>query len=105
MHNEHPELVRDQYWDKLGYTVKLPYATDTDDGKTHVRFEEPPLHSTAKLYSNVSDITLTVCISTDHFTSTNINLKYVSFLKISNERNRKVIYIIGLRFLHSFRKV
>uniref|UniRef100_A0A1A9Z372 Bestrophin homolog n=1 Tax=Glossina pallidipes TaxID=7398 RepID=A0A1A9Z372_GLOPL len=40
MHQEHPELVKDQYWDEV-FPNELPYETD-------VKREKPPEHSTAK---------------------------------------------------------
>lgn len=41
MHNEHPELIKDQYWDQILPT--LPYANENE-----VKREEPPEPSTAK---------------------------------------------------------
>lgn len=40
MHHEHPELVKDQYWDEV-YPNELPYETDA-------KREQPPEPSTAK---------------------------------------------------------
>ena len=40
MHHEHPELVKDQYWDEI-YPNELPYETE-------VKREHPPEPSTAK---------------------------------------------------------
>lgn len=40
MHHDHPELVRDQYWDEV-FPTELPYEND-------VKREKPPEHSTAK---------------------------------------------------------
>uniref|UniRef100_A0A1A9V3L9 Bestrophin homolog n=1 Tax=Glossina austeni TaxID=7395 RepID=A0A1A9V3L9_GLOAU len=51
MHHDHPELVRDQYWDEI-FPMKIPLAHDVEQGKAHVRFEEPPMHSTAKIYTS-----------------------------------------------------
>ncbi|XP_037818017.1 bestrophin-4-like [Lucilia sericata] len=44
MHNEHPELIKDQYWDEV-FPAKMPYKTD---GIIKIP-EDPPLHSTAEL--------------------------------------------------------
>ncbi|KAL9905199.1 bestrophin-4-like [Glossina fuscipes fuscipes] len=51
MHHDHPELVKDQYWDEI-FPMKIPLAHDVEQGKVHVRFEEPPKHSTAKMYTS-----------------------------------------------------
>lgn len=48
MHNEHPELVRDQYWDEIS-PIKLPYLNASDPNYGNVRYEEPPKYSTAKI--------------------------------------------------------
>ncbi|XP_075160841.1 bestrophin-4-like [Haematobia irritans] len=40
MHHEHPELVRDQYWDEV-YPSEFPYESD-------IARSNPPQHSTAK---------------------------------------------------------
>lgn len=40
MHHDHPDLVRDQYWDEV-FPNQLPYDTD-------VKRNKPPEHSTAK---------------------------------------------------------
>ncbi|KAI8122109.1 Bestrophin-2 [Lucilia cuprina] len=44
MHNEHPELIKDQYWDEV-FPTTMPYETD---GIIKIP-EDPPLHSTAEL--------------------------------------------------------
>lgn len=41
MHHEHPELIRDQYWDEV-FPVELPYTAAAQPFR-----EEPPEHSTA----------------------------------------------------------
>ncbi|CAD7005551.1 unnamed protein product [Ceratitis capitata] len=41
MHHEHPELVKDQYWDEI-FPNELPYQVDS-------KREHPPVQSTAKL--------------------------------------------------------
>ncbi|MCL4136081.1 UNVERIFIED_CONTAM: hypothetical protein GTU68_052911 [Idotea baltica] len=43
MHNEHPELIQDIYWDEV-YPTELPYTVASQDFKT-----EPPLGSTANI--------------------------------------------------------
>lgn len=43
MHHEHPELIRDQYWDEV-FPTELPYTLATE----HQR-EEHPEPSTAKI--------------------------------------------------------
>lgn len=48
MHNDHPELVRDQYWDAIS-PIKLPYRISNDPNYANVRQEEHPLYSTAKI--------------------------------------------------------
>ncbi|XP_065361117.1 bestrophin-4-like [Calliphora vicina] len=45
MHNEHPELIKDQYWDEV-FPANIPYETD---GTVKIIPEEPPQHSTAEL--------------------------------------------------------
>lgn len=42
MHNDHPDLVKDQYWDEI-FPKNIPYET------ADVVPEEPPKHSTADL--------------------------------------------------------
>ena len=42
MHNDHPDLVKDQYWEQV-FPINIPYET----GGTLP--EEPPKHSTADL--------------------------------------------------------
>lgn len=70
MHHEHPELVRDQYWDEV-FPSELPYDND-------VKREKPPEHSTAKydrdwLTSSHETVienffTCAVCLSLHDFT-------------------------------------
>jgi len=43
MHHEHPELVRDQYWDEI-FPNELPYGDNGD-----LKREAPPEPSTAKI--------------------------------------------------------
>lgn len=43
MHHEHPELIRDQYWDEV-FPAELPYTLATEGLR-----EEHPLPSTAKI--------------------------------------------------------
>ncbi|XP_077289165.1 bestrophin-4-like isoform X2 [Arctopsyche grandis] len=43
MHHEHPELIRDQYWDEV-FPTELPYTVATENQR-----EEHPLPSTAKI--------------------------------------------------------
>ncbi|XP_053956390.1 bestrophin-4-like [Anastrepha ludens] len=50
MHHEHPELVKDQYWDEI-FPNELPYQAD---GKR----EEPPEQSTARLGLNTNQTAL-----------------------------------------------
>lgn len=42
MHHEHPELIKDQYWD--GVPAELPYSLATENQR-----EQPPEHSTARV--------------------------------------------------------
>ncbi|XP_072941772.1 bestrophin-4 isoform X2 [Epargyreus clarus] len=43
MHHEHPELIRDQYWDEV-FPSELPYTIATENQR-----EEHPEHSTARV--------------------------------------------------------
>lgn len=43
MHHEHPELIRDQYWDEV-FPSELPYTIATENNR-----EEHPEHSTARV--------------------------------------------------------
>lgn len=43
MHHEHPELIRDQYWDEV-FPAELPYTIATENQR-----EEHPEHSTARI--------------------------------------------------------
>lgn len=43
MHHEHPELIRDQYWDDV-FPTELPYTVATESQR-----EQHPLPSTAKI--------------------------------------------------------
>lgn len=43
MHHEHPELIRDQYWDEV-FPSELPYTLATENNR-----EEHPEHSTARV--------------------------------------------------------
>lgn len=43
MHHEHPQLVKDQYWDER-FPPQLPYANEPEGNR-----EEPPESSTAKI--------------------------------------------------------
>jgi hypothetical protein len=45
MHNEHPELIRDQFWDDV--FPELPYTVAAEVS----RMEDPYLGSTAKVYA------------------------------------------------------
>lgn len=48
MHHEHPELIRDQYWDTV-LPDELPYTPDTEAMR-----EPPPLPSTANIGDDMS---------------------------------------------------
>lgn len=48
MHNEHPDLVRDQYWDDV-FPTFVPFASRTSDGL-------PPKHSTYKMDIDPPDL-------------------------------------------------
>lgn len=43
MHHEHPELIRDQYWDEI-FPSELPYTAAAEPFR-----EEPPAPSTARI--------------------------------------------------------
>lgn len=43
MHNDHPELIKDQYWDEI-FPNELPYTSETMAFK-----ERPPMPSTANI--------------------------------------------------------
>lgn len=43
MHHEHPELIRDQYWDEI-FPIELPYTAAAQPFR-----EEPPQPSTANI--------------------------------------------------------
>lgn len=43
MHHEHPELIKDQYWDEV-FPIKVPYTAETEKYR-----EEVPESSTAKV--------------------------------------------------------
>lgn len=43
MHHEHPELIKDQYWDEV-FPSELPYTIATENQR-----EEHPEHSTARI--------------------------------------------------------
>ncbi len=43
MHHEHPELIKDQYWDDV-FPPELPYTLAAEQYR-----EEPPGHSTDKI--------------------------------------------------------
>jgi len=49
MHHEHPELVRDQYWDEV-FPSELPYTVASEQFR-----DEPPLHSTDKILISRQD--------------------------------------------------
>ncbi|GAB0097842.1 Bestrophin homolog [Sergentomyia squamirostris] len=49
MHHEHPELIRDQYWDEV-FPEQLPYTVATEQYR-----EEPPKPSTANVGVTKSD--------------------------------------------------
>lgn len=49
MHNEHPELIKDQYWNEV-FPATMPYEMNSSLKKTP---EEPPLHSTAELGNKI----------------------------------------------------
>lgn len=44
MHHEHPELIRDQYWDEI-FPMELPYTAAAQPFR-----EEPPQPSTAGIH-------------------------------------------------------
>ncbi|XP_014100209.3 bestrophin-4 isoform X1 [Bactrocera oleae] len=50
MHHEHPELVKDQYWDEV-FPNELPYQVDS-------KREQPPVQSTARLDFNTNQTVL-----------------------------------------------
>ena len=43
MHHEHPELIKDQYWDDV-FPPELPYTLASEQYR-----DEPPAHSTDKI--------------------------------------------------------
>lgn len=49
MHNEHPELIKDQYWDEV-FPSRIPYETEFGVKRFA---DEPPLYSTAELFKPV----------------------------------------------------
>lgn len=53
MHNEHPELIKDQYWDEV-FPTTIPYETD---GTVKRHPEQPPQHSTAEWDKQVDENT------------------------------------------------
>lgn len=48
MHNDHPELIKDQYWDEI-FPNELPYTTETMAFK-----ESHPMPSTANINAAVN---------------------------------------------------
>lgn len=44
MHNNHPELLRDQYWDEV-FPTELPHTVASEMYR-----DEPPCHSTANIF-------------------------------------------------------
>ncbi len=46
MHNDHPELIKDQYWDEI-FPNELPYTNET-------KKESHPLPSTANIHAAVN---------------------------------------------------
>lgn len=49
MHNNHPELLRDQYWDEV-FPTELPHTVASEMYR-----EEPPCHSTANIHVSKDD--------------------------------------------------
>lgn len=52
MHHEHPELIRDQYWDEI-FPVELPYTAAAQPFR-----EEPPQPSTANIQLSAAQLEL-----------------------------------------------
>lgn len=63
MHHEHPELIKDQFWDEV-FPVEVPYTADTEKYR-----EEAPEPSTAKIKVPMHDA--------EHLTKVKVNGKSV----------------------------
>ncbi|XP_045479849.1 bestrophin-2 isoform X2 [Harmonia axyridis] len=77
MHHEHPQLLKDQYWDQMA-PVELPYTANT------IR-ETHPLPSTANIATKVDTIDLTPSsIKIDDFQSNDMNSGPITFTATGN---------------------
>lgn len=77
MHHEHPQLLKDQYWDQIA-PVELPYTANT------IR-ETHPLPSTANIANKLGGLDLAPSsIKIDDFQSNDMNSGPITFTAHAN---------------------
>lgn len=67
MHHEHPELVRDQYWDEV-FPQELPYTLASEPFR-----EQHPLPSTANIATNQGEFFIPSSLKIDDLQYDGIN--------------------------------